>query len=351
MERRLARATGIDPPASPDRLSGNGAEADETGPTSVLSLQSNQLAPGDGAKGGHQRSQPLPELSQLAAGAAYRRPEVPEKAGLSATARLRSHPDYLVFARTADGLLPQEQTLEISSSTGESLAFTATESIPWLSLDSSGGTATDVPLVINVSVDPTGLDSTASPYTGTITLTSTSDPTDQRLITARLTVRDEHSDASLQSFGSSGFLQRVVKPDGSVIDYLKDGLGRLTRVRYPDGSTVEYTYDGNGNLEQLVDQHGTTVFQYDAKGRLAAVYYPGLNPIRYAHDKSGNLELLTYPDGNEVQYKHDSDGRMTRIESALGVASYTYDPVTGTLATQALPNGCTTSFTYDADRG
>ncbi len=332
------RASGQDPP--------DGAAQ----PFHVTLFQSNELPPASERAKAHGRSV-LPSPYRLApeAGSVYQRGTLPSTLALAAP-RLKLHPEYLPFAKTAAGLLPASQTLEIASSDGQALSFTAQESISWLSVSATGGAA---PAILTVTVDPTGLTEAGSPYVGDLVLTNTGDATDVRKVRVRLLVRTTGASVTLRSFDANGNLRRVVRPGGGIIDYEVDPLGRVTRVRYPNGQpTVSYAYDGNGNRISMTDQRGTTIYQYDRQNRLIGVFTPlGSNyiPVTYGYDKAGRLTSLATPDGRTVLYQYDADGRMTRVTDGADVTTYTYNATTGLLASQTLPNGITTTYTYDAD--
>lgn len=76
-------------------------------------------------------------------------------------------PGTLQFAYNAGGDVPAAQTIQISNGGTGSLAWTATVSVPWLSLSAASGTA---PSSLAVTVVPAGL--TAGTYNGTVQIAS-----------------------------------------------------------------------------------------------------------------------------------------------------------------------------------
>ena len=200
-------------------------------------------------------------------GTAYHRGVLAETKTTTSTPRLQLQPEYLPFAKTAAGLLPASQTLQVTSSDGQAHAFTLTASIPWLSVSGTGGTT---PASFTVTANPAGLTEAGSPYVGDIVLTNSADSTDVRKVRVRLTraLHEAPHRVTLRSFDSNGNLRRVIKPDGSIIDYQLDSLGRVIQVSYPNQPTVSYAYDGNGNRISMTDQRGTTYYQYDRQNRL-----------------------------------------------------------------------------------
>jgi uncharacterized protein (TIGR03437 family) len=90
--------------------------------------------------------------------------------GGNTTPSLTSSPGSLSFSFTSGGAAPASQSLAVGS-TGAALTFTAVASTSagnWLSIGSAGGTT---PATIPVSVNPSGLSASATPYQGEITLT------------------------------------------------------------------------------------------------------------------------------------------------------------------------------------
>jgi RHS repeat-associated protein len=327
-------------PASP-----SGAEGKV--PREVALLQSNEL-PRAGSVQAPRLLLPSPYRAQPEEGAVYRRGTLPQ-AQSTPTSRLALQPEYLPFAKTAAGLLPTSQSLQVASSDGQPLAFTLTAGISWLTVSAASGTT---PAALTVTANPSGLTEQGSPYVGDLVLTNTADPTDVRKVRVRLTVRATGAAVTLRSFDANGNLRRVIKPDGGIVDYSVDALGRVTQVSYPNQPAVSYAYDGNGNPISMTDQRGTTSYQYDRQNRLTGVFTPlGTNfiPVYYGYDNAGHLTSLATPDNRTVLYAYDADGRMIRVTDGTDVTGYTYDGTSGRLASQTLPNGITTTYTYDTD--
>jgi hypothetical protein len=86
----------------------------------------------------------------------------------STTPVLSASPASLSFAGVAGGANPSAQTIQLSNTGGGTLSWTASESIGWLSLSASSGTA---PSSIGVNVSTAGL--AAGTYAGAITIAAT----------------------------------------------------------------------------------------------------------------------------------------------------------------------------------
>lgn len=96
--------------------------------------------------------------------------------------------------------------------------------------------------------------------------------------------------------------------------YHFDGLSNLTQLDNPDSGTSKYKYDAAGNITEKTDARGVaTFYAYDALNRLLSRRYPA-NPkldVRFHYD--------SIAEGNK------GVGRLTAIEDANGVQTYSYD--------------------------
>lgn len=255
---------------------------------------------------------------------------------------LRVHPHILRFARTPVGVLPESQSLELFSTSRQGVRFAVTEAPSWLEVS-------EEPTSIRLAVNERRGDRDEGVRRGELVIRNLDEPTDVRRVPVELEVRGTEAAEPLRSFDEDGRLQRLIRPDGGIVDYDYDRSGQLVRVRYPDGSEVSYTYDDRGHRTSMTDGQGTTVYRYDAKGRLEAVYQPGFDPLRYRYDADGRLTGITYPNGRTVSYGYDRQDRLLAVTGDAGTTRYEYDPTSGRLLGQTLPNGLATEYGYDAD--
>jgi RHS repeat-associated protein len=178
-----------------------------------------------------------------------------------------------------------------------------------------------------------------------------------------------------------------VLPDGAREIYAYDDAGRLeSRTDFND-ETVEHVYDEHDRLvaripsaaarargalkalftytamgqrasQRLYDAAEQPVwwenYGYDARERLQTKQTP-VGTLSYLHDAQGNLETIATSAGGELHYGYDTDNRLFEVEDRRGVSAtatgrltyYGYTAV-GALDYVALPNGATTSYTYNA---
>jgi YD repeat-containing protein len=137
---------------------------------------------------------------------------------------------------------------------------------------------------------------------------------------------------------------------GSLESVVYTGSGKTTQ-------TVSYTYTSTGQLYTVADASGTTTYTYDAFGNQTVVASPE-GTITYSFDPAtGNL-TDTSTSKTDTEYTYDDLGQLTGVTvdklndntltgTAILVTTYTYDGV-GNQISETLPNGVTTSLTYDA---
>jgi RHS repeat-associated protein len=127
--------------------------------------------------------------------------------------------------------------------------------------------------------------------------------------------------------------------------------------------TVGYTYTGLGQPLTVsdsadtttADSTGTTTDHYDAEGDLIEVDSPQ-GTIDYGYDLATGEHTSTTTANTSIAYGYDDQGRLitTTVSELNGaplstplVTTDTYDAV-GNKATETLPNGDVTTYTYDA---
>lgn len=268
--------------------------------------------------------------------------------------RLLVTPEYLTFFAKV-GENPQSQTIKIRNKGTDTLNYSLSESIAWLSLDSSGGSVTDGEDIITISINTAGLAEPGSPYTEEIVVSNDNDGTDREYVRVKLYITNAEGLVTTYSYDPNGNLTRRIDADGNVIEYEYDNANRLTKILYPNGDTVTYEYDKNGNKTKVTDKTGITEYIYDQFNRLYAAIFQEVAAIVYHYDNNGNLKKLINPDGREINYVYDGDNRLTqvsyKIDSTTYTTTYGYDPQTGNLISKTLPNGVVTTYQYDtADR-
>ena len=153
-------------------------------------------------------------------------------------------------------------------------------------------------------------------------------------------------------------------PAGTTTD-VYDANGDVTSEDYSGTASgyatppdVSDTYNADGTRHTMSDGTGTTTYSYDDNGdktseALSAASGTGLSSVTttYGYFTSGALESIAYPSQGgtvpDVSYTYNGAGTTASISDGLGHSTtYSYD-ADGNETSEALPNGDTSSQTFD----
>lgn len=265
----------------------------------------------------------------------------------ASTSRITASPEYLVLYAIEGTATTQSQAFTIANGGTGTLNFTLAESTDWFEISNASGSITTDKANITVTVNPSGLISSSSPYIGDITISNQDISQDTKKVRVRLYILTADAYVQNYQYDANGNLTRRITPNGDIIEYAYDALGKLTHVYYPNGEEVSYVYDAAGNQTAMTDWHGTTTYVYDRMNRLQSVQYPEISPIYYNYDKTGSIAKITYPSQDQVSYAYDADGRLISVTASSGKTIYEYDNLTNNIKKKTLPNGVYTDYAYD----
>ena len=112
--------------------------------------------------------------------------DIPVTLTITAPASVSATPTNLTFTYRAGGAIPAAQTVAVSGA-GSALGFTAaaTSTGNWLEVSPASGTT---PGNVSVTVDPTGVNASSTPYTGTVTVAGSGGAPGSTTINVSLTV-------------------------------------------------------------------------------------------------------------------------------------------------------------------
>lgn len=153
-------------------------------------------------------------------------------------------------------------------------------------------------------------------------------------------------------YGAAGWLDRLTDPLSRNLLFERDAAGRVLRQTLPDSRSIDFGYDGGGNVTGLTPpgrpEHGFGYTPVD----LQEAYRPpalGTGPAdtAYHYDRDRRLTRVERPDGKTVTLGYDGAGRLATLDFSRGRITYTYDPMTGKLASVGSPDGVTLTYTYD----
>ena len=235
----------------------------------------------------------------------------------------------------------------------------------------------------------TGTDTVSFTYDGFGRLQTAADTQGYKLTYAydslnRLT-KITYPDATTDQFAYNR-LDPVTHTDrlGRVTKYTYDALRHLIEVQDPLNRLTYFSYCSCGALDGIIDPLGhATHFQHDAERRLTSKSYSDGSSETYAYENTtSRLKSFTDPKGQVTNYQYYPDDnihrinytnsqvntpgvtftydpaydRITSMEDGTGLTTYSYNPITGSVALGAgllasvngpLPDSLVT-YVYDA---
>lgn len=174
----------------------------------------------------------------------------------------------------------------------------------------------------------------------------------------------------------AGQLQAITYPDGAIVDYVRDGQGRITEVGatpaggvraillnqatyHPFGPVAGWVYGNGRTMSRPLNQNyqptavvdnatgGLSLgYEFDAVGNLSKLYNAdqSITLAQYGYDALNRLaDVKDGPTGTVIEhYAYDATGNRTSFTNAGGTTNYTY-PGTNHRLTQV----GATARTYD----
>jgi RHS repeat-associated protein len=161
----------------------------------------------------------------------------------------------------------------------------------------------------------------------------------------------------------------VVRPMDQRSETTYDAIGRVKETKDFNGAVIKYGYDKENQLiskqfvnegdrietyntavdarsRTVTDARGTTSYAYDEQGRMLSKTEPDGKQISYTYDLvSGKVASVTTPSGT-TQYRYNGLSQLSKVISAEGETTYSYNAI-GNLKTKTLPNGIVESYGYD----
>ncbi|MFI8719270.1 RHS repeat-associated core domain-containing protein [Stenotrophomonas sp. NPDC077464] len=163
------------------------------------------------------------------------------------------------------------------------------------------------------------------------------------------------------AYTAGGRLSQLTYPDGSVVDYVRDKLGRITEIGFtppsqarqvvvtnvthaPFGPPTGWTYGNGRQLLRPVDTDYRPEAVHDAG--------PGGLSLSFGYDALGSITELKSGTGSNVlaKYSYDTLGRLAQTQdgaTSTPIETYTYD-ATGNRTSLTTSSG-TEIYTYLAD--
>ena len=198
------------------------------------------------------------------------------------------------------------------------------------------------------------------------------DPEGERTATldrlGRFTTLDLGAPGSFEyTYGPTGHLVNVVRPDhgtvdlprssagqltgievdGEVVEEIRyDALGRVASIRGPAGAR-SLRYDAAGRVVQATTLEGAIEFEYDAVGHLLRTSTDEGFEQSYEYDEAGRPVTHIDGSGNRHEVTWDASGRITSVsDGARGEVEISYDE-NGRTSRVVHPSGVSASWTYE----
>ncbi|MEB0137305.1 RHS repeat-associated core domain-containing protein, partial [Actimicrobium sp. CCC2.4] len=120
------------------------------------------------------------------------------------------------------------------------------------------------------------------------------------------------------NYNAAGLPQRLIRPDGSWVDALRDAAGRQRGLRDQDGNTSSEVSDTESQLLQTrllgSDANIVSSYSYDDQHRLAQLTDPAQAVTQFAYDAvTGQLASHTDTLGRKTAYEVDAAGRIAAV--------------------------------------
>lgn len=131
-------------------------------------------------------------------------------------------------------------------------------------------------------------------------------------------------------YNSFGQKSQDIKPDGVIVKYKYDALGRVKTAQSSD-NTINYSYKYNAlnNLISVTDRLSglTTTKTYDAQGNIVDEILANGKQLSYQYDGLGRELWVTLPDQSRIGYTYDARMRSVERYDPSGYILYrhTYD--------------------------
>jgi RHS repeat-associated protein len=150
-----------------------------------------------------------------------------------------------------------------------------------------------------------------------------------------LAIKNSSGTTTTYEYATRGELMKVTLPDGKVIEYINDPLGRRIAKKVNGIITEKYLWQGHIRLLAVYDSGDNLIERFIyADSRLPVAMQSGGNTYYLSYDQVGSLRLVTDSSGNVIKaLDYDSFGNLIQdtnpsFDMPFGFAGGLYDPDT-----------------------
>ena len=156
-----------------------------------------------------------------------------------------------------------------------------------------------------------------------------------------------------KEYNCMGKVAKLIKPDGTLVNYLYDSLSRLTdEIDTAGNFHYKYEYDASDNIigvTNLITQ-AITKREYDRKSRITRETLENGIELNYEYDGLDRVKKIRMPDGSYISYDYDAKN-LIKLSRDTGRQIYEFEyayDVSGKLNQITLPfSKGKISYTYD----
>lgn len=145
-----------------------------------------------------------------------------------------------------------------------------------------------------------------------------------------------------REYNCIGKVAKIIKPDGTIVDYLYDSLGRLTVEIDSAGSFLyQYAYDVSDNIISVTNlvTKAFTKREYDSNNRVTKEILDNGLELNFEYDGIDRIRKVILPDGSSISHEYDANN-LTKLLRNTGrevyAFEYSYD-LSGKLSQITLP--------------
>ncbi|AIT09870.1 hypothetical protein LO80_07735 [Candidatus Francisella endociliophora] len=166
-----------------------------------------------------------------------------------------------------------------------------------------------------------------------------------RVLSSTLTYNGINNSISY-AYDDYGHISTITYPDGLVVNYNPDGLGRSKAISTSAGNIISsITYSPANNITGYSGNSYSLAITYDSMNRISSIKSTSASKS-YTYDGENNVTAITdnNSSANSASFGYDANNRLTTASGYWGQANYSYDNLNN--ITSLSDSKTTNSYTY-----